>query len=145
MKGIRERVRSRKETRLLPLSRINASRRKPFRFASVYEMQKGFPGIQMFLESARNGCSSGRKIECREFSSYSKTLFSIVEGSFNSMSCQVHLEIICFPLDQDSSMKTGLCTYIRALEKLSNIRPKSCTVAQICCTRCIKANIDASE
>ncbi|KYQ58899.1 hypothetical protein ALC60_02055 [Trachymyrmex zeteki] len=93
MKGIRERVRSRKETRLLPLSRINASRRKPFRFASVYEMQKG-----------------------REFSSYSKTLFSIVEGSFNSMSCQVHLEIICFPLDQDSSMKTGLCTYIRALE-----------------------------
>jgi len=137
MKRIRERVRSRKETRLLPLSRINASRRKPFRFASVSEMQKGFPGIQMFLESARNGCSSGKKIEYREL--FQDIIFDCREGSFNSMSCQVHLEIICFPLDQDSSMETGLCTYIRALEKLSNIRPKSCTVAQICCTRSIKS------
>ncbi|KYN36869.1 hypothetical protein ALC56_08660 [Trachymyrmex septentrionalis] len=75
----------------------------------------------------------------RVFELFQDIIFDRSEGSFNSVSCQVHLEIICFLLDQDSSIETGLCTYIRALEKLSNIRPKSCTVAQICCARSIKS------
>lgn len=39
-----------------------ASRRNPFDLHLSPKCKKGCPGIQMFLESARNGCSSGRKI-----------------------------------------------------------------------------------
>lgn len=39
-----------------------------------------------FLENVRSGCSSGRKIEYREFLTRSKTLFSILEESLNSVS-----------------------------------------------------------
>lgn len=91
MKGIRKRVRSRKDATPSALSH-------PAETLPICICLRNAKGISRNTDVSGKErlCSSGRKIGYREFSSeFSKTLFSIVEGSFNSKSCQVHLGIIC--------------------------------------------------
>ncbi|KYM77184.1 hypothetical protein ALC53_12479 [Atta colombica] len=67
----------------------------------------------------------------RVFELFQDIIFNCREGSFNSMSCQVHLEIICFPLDQDSSMETGLFTFLIIIptgRSLTRTQPSSCAL-----------------
>jgi len=104
MKRIRERV------LLLRSSRIQE---KPFRFASVSEMQKGVSQNTDVSGKRKKRLLEWKKNRIyREFSSRSKTLFPILKGSLNSKSCQVRLEIICFQdLDRVSSTKARIIYY----------------------------------
>lgn len=106
---------------------------KPFRFASVSEMQKG-----VSQNTDVSGKRKKRLVEWtknriyREFSSPSKTLFSILKGSLNSRFCQVRLEIICFRLDRVSSTKARIIYYTRIIKRnYSILSLKSCIVVKI--------------